>query len=67
MANTPKRPSKRRVEGGRVDPEGGPAKRRLEDDNPDASSRYTPPVPISYRESPLWVPILMFTFFGLGW
>ena len=66
MANTPKRPSKRRVEGGRVTPKGGPTKRRLEDNNPDASSRYTPPVPISYRESPPWVPIIMFTFFGLG-
>jgi hypothetical protein len=66
VANTPKRPNKRRVEGGRVTPKGGPTKRRLDDTNPDASSRYTPPVPISYKESPPWVPIIMFAFFALG-
>lgn len=66
VASSSKRPNKRRVEGGRVTPKGGPTKRRLEDENPDASSRYTPPVPLSYKESPQWVPILMFTFFGLG-
>ena len=31
-----------------------------------ASSRYTPPVPKSVKQSPQWVPILMFTLFGLG-
>jgi hypothetical protein len=66
VANTPKRPNKRRVSGGRVTPKSGPTKRRLDDEAPEASSRYTPPVPVSYRESPPWVPILMFTFFGLG-
>ncbi|MDP2290144.1 MAG: cell division protein CrgA [Actinomycetota bacterium] len=30
------------------------------------SSRYTPPTPKEYYESPSWVPILMFTFLGLG-
>ena len=62
VANTPKRPNKRRVSGGRVTPKSGPTKRRLDDEAPEASSRYTPPVPVSYRESPPWVPILMFTF-----
>jgi hypothetical protein len=28
--------------------------------------RYTAPIPIEYRESSRWVPILMLTFFGLG-
>ena len=31
-----------------------------------ASSRYTPPVPRSVKESPKWVPILMCIFLGLG-
>jgi len=31
-----------------------------------ASSRYTPPIPQSVRESPKWVPILMCTFLVLG-
>ncbi len=30
------------------------------------SSRYTPPTPKEFYESPRWVPILMFTFIGLG-
>lgn len=33
---------------------------------PEASSRYTPRNPEAYYESPIWVPILMFTLFGLG-
>ena len=32
----------------------------------EASSRYTPPVPKEFKESPRWVPILMFTLFGIG-
>jgi Cell division protein CrgA len=32
----------------------------------EASSRYTPPVPKTFRESPKWVPILMFTLLVLG-
>jgi hypothetical protein len=31
-----------------------------------ASSRYTPPVPISAKESPPWVPVLMLVLFALG-
>ena len=30
------------------------------------SSRYTPPTPKEFYESPKWIPILMFTFIGLG-
>jgi Cell division protein CrgA len=33
---------------------------------PKASSRYTPPVPREQKVSPKIVPILMFTFLGLG-
>jgi hypothetical protein len=33
---------------------------------PKASSRYTPPVPKEQKVSPKIVPILMFTFLGLG-
>jgi hypothetical protein len=31
-----------------------------------ASSRYTPPVPRSVRESPRWVPILMVALLVIG-
>jgi hypothetical protein len=31
-----------------------------------SAGRYTPPVPRSQRESPIWVPILMFTLLVLG-
>ncbi len=31
-----------------------------------ASSRYTPPVPKELKESPRWLPILMFVLLGLG-
>jgi len=30
------------------------------------SSRYTPPTPKEFYESPKWVPILMMVFIGLG-
>ncbi len=33
---------------------------------PPASGRYTPPARKEWRESPKWVPILMFAFLGLG-
>ena len=33
---------------------------------PKATGRYTPPVPRATKVSPIWVPILMFTFLGLG-
>jgi Cell division protein CrgA len=34
--------------------------------SPNASNRYTPPIPHHQRVSPLWVPILMFTLLALG-
>lgn len=47
---------------------GGAAKHH--DDGPHGavtpSSRYTPPVPTYMKESPRWVPILMFALWGLG-
>ncbi len=30
------------------------------------SSRYTPPTPKEYYESPKWIPIMMAVFIGLG-
>lgn len=60
------RPNKRRIEGsdgstGRTTPKGGGHSQ------PEASSRYTPPADQSqYMPSPTWVPVLMFTFFGVG-
>jgi Cell division protein CrgA len=69
-------PPKRKA-GGRVTPKGtrpgqlptAPAP-AAGDDTPHraavASSRYTPPTPKIYRESPKWVPILMFGLLGVG-
>jgi Cell division protein CrgA len=64
-------PPKRKT-GGRVTPKGSrPGDRPVV--NPDestsgvhASSRYTPPVPKSMRESPPWVPVLMIALLVLG-
>jgi hypothetical protein len=50
------------VKGGRVTPKGGSSI----SSRPDASSRYTPPVPKEFKVSPPWVPVLMFTLLGLG-
>ena len=57
------KPAKRRVAGGRVTPKkiSSPSSSR-----PDASSRYTPPVPRELKQSPTWVPVLMFTLLGIG-
>jgi hypothetical protein len=59
------KPTKRRVQGGRTTPKGttGRAPRAAE---PTASARYTPPIPRDVKVSPIWVPILMFAFLGLG-
>jgi hypothetical protein len=59
MAN--KKPAKRRVPAGRVTPKG-----TRPGEQAPSSSRYTPPVPNSVKVSPIWVPILMFTFLGAG-
>jgi hypothetical protein len=57
-----KPPPKRKVKGGRVTPKGGATSAT----RPEASSRYTPPVPREYKVSPTWVPVLMFTLLGVG-
>lgn len=59
------KPTKRRIQGGRTTPKGGPT-RATKSAEPVASGRYTPPVPREVKISPLWVPILMFVFLGLG-
>jgi hypothetical protein len=46
-----------------VKPGGGQGSGRV---TPKASSRYTPPVPKADKVSPKIVPILMFTFLGVG-
>lgn len=63
-------PPKRKT-GGRVTPKGtkpgdAPVSRRGDSTHPEASSRYTPPIPTYMKESPRWVPILMFALLGLG-
>jgi hypothetical protein len=60
MAN--KKPVKRRVPAGRVTPKGT----RPGGEVAGASSRYTPPIPRNVKVSPIWVPIVMFTFLGAG-
>src|SRR4029450_878702 len=56
-----KKPVTRRVPAGRATPKGtrpGGA--------PEASGRYTPPIPRQVKVSPRWVPVLMFGFLGAG-
>lgn len=68
------RPEKRRIEGGKPVSSGGrvtPKKSAIKSDvggtsAPEASSRYTPPVANQNMPSPIWVPIVMFTLFGVG-
>ena len=52
--------------GGRVTPKGGADRAKQSSDGPVQSGRYTPPVPKVYKESPIWVPILLLTFLVLG-
>lgn len=62
MANSTNKPAKRRVAGsGRATPKG-----TRPEDHPDASTRYTPPVPKEYKVSPRWVPVLMFGLLAVG-
>jgi hypothetical protein len=56
------KPPKRKVQGGRVTPKGGPQRPA----RPEASSRYTPPIPQEFKVSPTWVPVVMFALLGLG-
>jgi hypothetical protein len=62
-------PSKRRT-GGRTTPKGTKPGQvsHQQHANPtaEASSRYTPPSARNVRESPQWVPILMFALLGVG-
>ncbi len=51
---------------GRVTPKKDEVVDKTDRSQPAPSGRYTPPVPKEWRESPKWVPILMFTFLGLG-
>jgi hypothetical protein len=56
------KPTKRRIEGGRVTPKGG-----AKSVSTTPSSRYTPPsARRDQMPSPRWVPVLMFTLLGLG-
>lgn len=58
------KPTKRRVEGGRVTPKGGSVS---SSPTPSSSPRYTPPSNAkNLGPSPMWVPVLMFTLLGLG-
>jgi len=57
------KPPKRKVQGGRVTPKGGPQRSQRP---PDPSSRYTPPIPREFKVSPTWVPVLMFSLLALG-
>ena len=72
MSNSPKRPEKRRAEGsGRVTPKGGPKPKAKTPDHlkpgaPESSTRYTPPAYSKHMDSPIWVPIVMFSLFGIG-
>jgi hypothetical protein len=68
-------PPKRKTGGGRVTPAGtrpgsaAPASARTGGERAttvSASSRYTPPVPQSAKESPPWVPVLMLVLFAVG-
>ena len=60
----------KRKSGGRITPKGTKPGERThshqDSSHPGASSRYTPPIPKYEKESPPWVPILMFTLMGLG-
>jgi hypothetical protein len=60
------KPAKRRVQGGRTTPRGGPVRTPKPASVQEPSGRYTPPIPRDVKVSPMWVPILMFVFLGLG-
>ncbi|MDZ7733597.1 MAG: cell division protein CrgA [Acidimicrobiia bacterium] len=57
------RPPKRKVAGTENRAAGGRTTPKSDDEGP---TRYTPPTPRSQKVSPMWVPVLMFTLFGLG-
>ncbi len=51
---------------GRVTPKKDEVIDKADHLTPAPSGRYTPPTPKEWRESPKWVPVLMFLFLGLG-
>jgi hypothetical protein len=62
-----KSPAPSRRTGGRVTPKGGPTpKKGAGSRTPEASTRYTPPVPRDQKISPRWVPVVMFVLIALG-
>ena len=63
------KPAKRRVQGGqsgRTTPKGGATRPSKQTSANEPSGRYTPPIPRDVKVSPIWVPILMFAFLGIG-
>jgi len=58
-------PPKKKPTGGRVTPKAAPS-HSSGPVHPGASTRYTPPVPMSEKVSPPWVAPLMFALLGIG-
>ena len=72
-----KSPAPSRRTGGRVTPKGGPTPKKGASNKanpnkggasrtPEASTRYTPPIPRDHKVSPRWVPVLMLVLIALG-
>lgn len=62
VADSTNRPAKRRESGsGRTTPKG-----TKPGEHPEASTRYTPPIPKEHKVSPQWVPIMMGALLGVG-
>ena len=62
-----KRPAPTRRTGGGVAPKGGPTKSKgSASRTPQASTRYTPPVPKSLKTSPRWLPFVILGLIVLG-
>ena len=63
-------PRKTKDAPGRVTPKGGPVRRGAGGAGggraPQQQGRYTAPIPREFRSSPMWVPVLILAFFGLG-
>lgn len=60
------KPAKRRVQGGRTTPRGAPARPAKPSPAREPTGRYTAPIPRQVKVSPMWVPVLMFLFLGIG-
>jgi hypothetical protein len=61
--------AQKKKSGGRVTPKGGgksPEGTAHHDSSVAANSRYTPPIPQYVKQSPPWVPVLMFALLGVG-